>query len=40
VALNSAVQPLDDFRFAEVDVVKAALDFDATFDLMEKVGLP
>ena len=40
VALKDGVQPLDSFRLAAVDVVKAALDFDATFDLMEKVGLP
>ena len=40
VALKDGVQPLDSFRLADVDVVKAALDFDATFDLMEKVGLP
>lgn len=40
VALHSDVQPLDSFRLADVDVVKAAEDFDATFDLMETVGLP
>lgn len=40
VALKEGVQPLDGFRLAAVDVVQAALDFDATFDLMEKVGLP
>lgn len=40
VALHTDVQPLNEFHFADVDVVKAALDFDATFDLMEKVGLP
>ncbi len=40
VALQAGVQPLDGFRLADVDVVKAALDFDATFDLIEKVGLP
>ena len=40
VALREGVQPLDNFRLADVDVVKASLDFDATFDLMEKVGLP
>lgn len=40
VALKEGVQPLDSFRLADVDVVKAALDFDATFDLIEKVGLP
>jgi len=40
VALKAGVQPLDSFRLADVDVVKAALDFDATFDLIEKVGLP
>lgn len=40
VSLKEGVQPLEGFRLADVDVVKAALDFDATFDLMEKVGLP
>jgi iron(III) transport system substrate-binding protein len=40
VALQADVQPLDGFRLADVDVVQAALDFDATFDLIEKVGLP
>lgn len=40
VALREGVQPLDDFRLADVDIVQAALDFDATFDLMERVGLP
>lgn len=40
VALQADVQPLDGFRLADVNVVQAALDFDATFDLIEKVGLP
>lgn len=40
VALKDGVQALDAFRLADVDVVQAALDFDVTFDLMEKVGLP
>ena len=40
VQLHADVQPLDSFRFADVDVVKAAEEFDATFDLMERVGLP
>jgi iron(III) transport system substrate-binding protein len=34
------VQLLDGFRLADVDVAKATLEFDATFDLMDKVGLP
>lgn len=34
------VQPLDGFRLADVDIAQAALEFDATFDLMDKVGLP
>jgi hypothetical protein len=34
------IQPLKDFRLAEVEVAKAALEFEATFDLIEKVGLP
>lgn len=40
VALREGVQPLDDFRLAGVDVAKASQEFEATFDLMEKVGLP
>jgi len=40
VALHEKVQPLDRFRLAEVDVVQAALETDATFDLIEKLGLP
>jgi hypothetical protein len=27
-------------RFADVNIVEAAQDFEATFDLMETVGLP
>lgn len=40
VELHADVKPLDGFRFADVDVVSAVQDFDATFDLMERVGLP
>ena len=40
VELHADVQPLDEFRLADVDVVAAAQDFDATFDLMERVSLP
>jgi iron(III) transport system substrate-binding protein len=40
VALREGVQPLELFRLADVDVVNAALDTDATFDLIETVGLP
>jgi iron(III) transport system substrate-binding protein len=40
VELHPDVQPLDEFRLADVDVVQAALEFDATFDLIEEVGLP
>jgi iron(III) transport system substrate-binding protein len=40
VALREGVQPLDELRLAEVDVVKTAEEFEATFDLMEKVSLP
>ena len=40
VELHSDVQPLENFRLADVDVVAAAQDFEATFDLMERVGLP
>jgi iron(III) transport system substrate-binding protein len=40
VALHPDVAPLDEFRLAEVDIAAAALDLDATFDLMERVNLP
>lgn len=40
VELHADVQPLDEFRFADVNIAAAAQDFDATFDLMERVGLP
>jgi iron(III) transport system substrate-binding protein len=40
VALREGVAPLADFRLAEVDAPAAAADADATFDLIEKVGLP
>jgi iron(III) transport system substrate-binding protein len=40
VALHPEVQTLDGFRLADVNVVRAALEFEATFDLIEKVGLP
>ncbi|MBI2330883.1 MAG: extracellular solute-binding protein [Chloroflexi bacterium] len=40
VALKEGVQPLDGFHLADVDVVKAAANFDAMFDLIERVGLP
>src|SRR5687768_2131905 len=40
VELHAEVQPLEGFRLAEVDVVQAAQDFEATFDLMERVALP
>jgi iron(III) transport system substrate-binding protein len=40
VALQPDVQPLDDFRLADVDVVEASQDFEGTFDLMERVALP
>lgn len=40
VPIKEGVQPLESFRLAEVDVVKAAANFDAMFDLIERVGLP
>jgi len=40
VELHPDVQSLDEFRLADVNVAEAAQDFDATFDLMESVGLP
>jgi iron(III) transport system substrate-binding protein len=40
VTLREGVSPLEDFRLADVDVAQAAVETDATFDLIEKVGLP
>ncbi len=40
VALQEGVAPLETFRLAEIDIPSTALDLDATFDLMETVGLP
>ena len=40
VELHPDVQPQDEFRLADVNVAEAAQDFDVTFDLMERVGLP
>jgi iron(III) transport system substrate-binding protein len=40
VALHPEVEPLAGLRLAEVDVAAAALEIDATFDLIESVGLP
>ncbi|MDP1713746.1 MAG: extracellular solute-binding protein [Anaerolineales bacterium] len=40
VPLKEGVQPLDDFRLADVNVAEAALDFNGTLNLMEAVGLP
>jgi iron(III) transport system substrate-binding protein len=40
VELHSDVLPLESMRFADVNIVEAAQDFEATFDLMETVGLP
>jgi iron(III) transport system substrate-binding protein len=40
VALRSEVQPLDGQRLAGVDIAQSTLDFDATFKLMENIGLP
>jgi iron(III) transport system substrate-binding protein len=40
VALRDGVERLENFRLAEVDVPAAARDADATFELIEKVGLP
>jgi len=40
VAARQEVAPLAPFHLAEVDVSKAAQDFEATFQLMEQVGLP
>lgn len=40
VELRGEVQPLTDFRLADVNIAQAAESFNATFDLMEKAGLP
>lgn len=40
VPLNPDVAPLENFRLANVNVAAAAQEFDATFDLMERLGLP
>jgi iron(III) transport system substrate-binding protein len=40
VELQPDVQPLENFRLADVDVANAAQDFESTFDLMERIGLP
>ena len=40
VALKEGVQPLDGFRLVDVDIVKAAANFELAFDLIERVGLP
>ncbi len=40
VAQREGVQLLDSFRLAEVDVAQAAAETDATFELIEKLGLP
>lgn len=40
VPLRAGVVPLQTFRLAEIDIASAALELDATFKLMEAVGLP
>lgn len=40
VPLKEGVQPLENFRLADVNMAQASANFDATFDLMEQVGLP
>lgn len=40
VPLHPDVAPLENFRLAGVNVAAAAQEFDATFDLMERLGLP
>lgn len=40
VALRPELQPLSSFRLAEVNMAEATRSFDATFALLEKVGLP
>ncbi len=40
VALREGVASLEEYRLAEVDIAQAAGDSEATFDLIEKLGLP
>ncbi len=40
VPLREGVQPLENFRLADVNVPQAALDLKGTLDLMEAIGLP
>lgn len=40
VALREGVQPLTSLRLAKVNIVRAAQEADATFSLIEKLGLP
>ncbi len=40
VALREGVEPLENFRLADVNVAEAALDLNGTLDLMEAIGLP
>jgi iron(III) transport system substrate-binding protein len=40
IALREGVAPLEDYRLAAVDIAQAAGDSEATFALIEKLGLP
>lgn len=40
VALREGVLPLENFRLAKVDLLAATADLDATFRLIEAIGLP
>lgn len=40
VALHPDVQSLDGLRLADVNLAEATVDLNATFDLMDKAGLP
>jgi iron(III) transport system substrate-binding protein len=40
VPLHPEVEPLENYRLADVDIAATALNLDETFDLIEKVGLP
>ena len=40
VALRETVQPLDGLRFVATEISATAAEFDATFALIEKIGLP
>ncbi|PKO12427.1 MAG: ABC transporter substrate-binding protein [Chloroflexi bacterium HGW-Chloroflexi-10] len=40
VILRESVQPLDQYRLVDINVSQATLETDATFALIEKIGMP